>query len=1031
MTSAHEFCDTKKVRRSEEFSKSHEMPGRQSTTAPSLRKPKPKKQKAKRSLNALAIAEQQNPTRSKIRQSRLGKSEPEPTKRKRQEDNGDDELEDGEGQGKRRKAGDKDRYGNAIEHGSDSSGNELVIGQVNTDDDSDLDSDEAMGASDEERFEGFGFRGSQDKASHSEARSRKAALKEDNDELRDVDLREDGDEDLGFEEESDGLGEDAVDLAAMLDASDDEKDPPQDPALPSESLHGSESDDNSDNDASAEDDESTLSYSGDEDDARDSAKLASLQTLVSTMNEQNEQTGRSRAPVDAQESTTPSEFGLNSKRKLTIADMIPSVTDPALRKSLKLLADNDPKPTSKRGGIPKKLDVPLPKRQQDRLDRAAAYEQSKETLNRWIDTVKHNRRAEHLSFPLKDPNATPAPGSQRLLPTSYSQPLTDLENTIQNILKDSGLAGSDGKTEEQQVQAYEELRTNKMPLEEVQARRAELRRARELLFREEIRAKRINKIKSKSYRKVHRKERERNMQREKDALAAAGVDDSESEKERQDRRRAEERMGARHRESRWAKGVKDSGRAKWDDDARGGVTEMARRGEDLRRKIEGKQVAGDDGDDDGDGMASSDSESDEEDILEDGETRSNRKFQDRLQRLDEDGSEMDLNDKGSRLASMDFMKRAEARRKARNDADVESLRRDFAGEETPSEEEGQEGQGRKSYGPAKYQKSSTKPRLSDRKAEKNEFEERLGSDDEDEEDRGGAKDEDVDIVVDNSSVQVKANASERPSLGSKRGKKSLENYEASTQEASGNPWLMGSKKGSNASRQQTQNPDAGAIISNTSEVNVIPPPAEKTKPRSALKGARKAEAARQIVQAPKKVPNQSVPAVEHPNSENESEDAANLPFILRNQNLVHKAFAGDEVVANFEEEKRALVQDEDEKVIDNTLPGWGSWIGAGIGKKALKRNKGKVLTKVPGTAPETRQDAKLDKVIINEKRVKKNSKYLASNLPHPFETRQQYERSLRLPVGPEWTTKETFQGMTKPRILMKPGVIAPMSKPMV
>lgn len=1002
------------------------MPGRQSTTAPSLKKPKPKRQKAKRSLNALAIAEQQHPTRSKIRQSRLGKSEPEPTKRKRQEDNEDDELEDGEGREKRRKAGEKDRYGNAIEHGSDSSGNEWVIGQVNSDDDSDLDSDEAMGASDEERFEGFGFRGFQDKTMQSKARSKKATPEEHIDELRDIDLREDSDENLGSAEESDGLGEDAVDLAAMLDASDDDENPHQKSDPSSESLPGSESDGESGTGSSAEDEESTLSYSGDEDDARDSAKLASLQTLVSTMNENNEQNGRGRAPVDAQESTAPSEFGLNSKRKLTIADMIPSVTDPALRKSLKLLADNDPKPTSKRGGIPKKLDVPLPKRQQDRLDRAAAYEQSKETLNRWIDTVKHNRRAEHLSFPLKDPNATPAPGSQHMLPTSYSRPLTDLESTIQNILKESGLAGPDAKSEEQQVQAFEELKTNKMPLEEVQARRAELRRARELLFREEIRAKRINKIKSKSYRKVHRKERERNMQREKDALAAAGVDDSESEKERQDRRRAEERMGARHRESRWAKGVKDSGRAKWDEDARGGVTEMARRGEDLRRRIEGKPVAGDD-----DEMASSESESEEEDDIEDEDTRSNRKFKDRLQRLDEDGNEMDLNDKGSRLASMDFMKKAEARRKARNDADVESLRRDLAGEETPSEEEAHEGQGRKSYGPMKDQTSSTKARQSDQRAEKNEFEERPGSADEDEEGRDGAKDEDVDIVVDSSSVQVKANTLEKPSLGGKRGRKSLESYEASTQEASENPWLMGSKKVSNASRRRTHNADAGAIISNTAEMNTIPPPAEKTKPRSALKGARKAEAARQIVQAPKKPSNQSVPTVEKPSSENESDDAANLPFILRNRDLVHKAFAGDDVVANFEEEKRATVQDEDEKVIDDTLPGWGSWIGAGIGKKALRRNKGKVLTKVPGIAAEKRQDAKLDRVIINEKRVKKNGKYLASSLPHPFETRQQYERSLRLPVGPEWTTKETFQGMTKPRILMKPGVIAPMSKPMV
>lgn len=1010
----------------------HEMPGRQSTTAPSLKKPKPKRQKAKRSLNALAIAEQQNPTRSKIRQSRLGKSEPEPTKRKRPEDDEDGQFENGDGKEKRRKTWGKDQYGGEIEHGNDSSGNEWVLGQVNSDDDSDLDSDEALGSSDEERFEGFGFPGSQDETSRRKAHSRRADPEVDNDELRDVDLREDGDKVLGSDQESDGLGEGDVDLDTMLDASDDDYDDKylhQNPGQSSQSLHGSESDGNPDNGSSTEDGESVLSYSGDEDDAQESAKLASLQTMVSTMNEQNLNTGRSRAPVDAQESTTPSEFGLNSKRKLTIADMIPSVTDPGLRKSLKLLADNDPKPTSKRGGIPKKLDVPLPKRQQDRLNRAAAYEQSKETLNRWIDTVKHNRRAEHLSFPLKDPNATAPPGSQRLMPVSHSQPLTDLEGTIQNILKDSGLVGPNGRSEEEQMQAFEELETNKMPLEEVQARRAELRRARELLFREEIRAKRIKKIKSKSYRKVHRKERERNLQREKDTLTAAGVDDSESEKERQDRRRAEERMGARHRESRWAKGVKDSGRAKWDEDARGGMTEMARRGEDLRRRIEGRTVAGDD-----DGMVSSESQSDEseeEEDIEDGDTRNSRQFQDRLRRLDEDGNELDSNDKGSRLASMDFMKKAETLRKTRNDADVEHLRRDFAGEETPSEEEGQEGQGRKSYGPMKSQTSSTKGRQSDRKAEKNEFEERPDSDNEDEEDQDGTKDEDVDIVVDNSSVQVKANAVVKPSLGDKPRRKPYENQEVPIQEASENPWLMGTKKDLNVSRRRTQNPNAGAIISNNQAVNAMLPPAEKIRPRSALKGARQAEASRQNVQPSKKASTPAIPNTDNPNSENESDDAANLPFVLRNQDLVRKAFAGDEVVANFEQEKRATIQDEDEKVIDSTLPGWGSWTGAGIGKKAERRNKGKVLTKIPGIVAEKRQDAKLDRVIINEKRVKKNSKYLASSLPHPFETREQYERSLRLPVGPEWTTKETFQGMTKPRILMKPGIIAPMSKPML
>ena len=67
---------------------------------------------------------------------------------------------------------------------------------------------------------------------------------------------------------------------------------------------------------------------------------------------------------------------------------------------------------------------------------------------------------------------------------------------------------------------------------------------------------------------------------------------------------------------------------------------------------------------------------------------------------------------------------------------------------------------------------------------------------------------------------------------------------------------------------------------------------------------------------------------------------------------------------------------------------------------------------------------------MNEKRVKKNGKYLATELPHPFESRQQYERSLRLPMGPEWTTKSTFQDATKPRVLIKQGIIKPMAKPM-
>ena len=64
-----------------------------------------------------------------------------------------------------------------------------------------------------------------------------------------------------------------------------------------------------------------------------------------------------------------------------------------------------------------------------------------------------------------------------------------------------------------------------------------------------------------------------------------------------------------------------------------------------------------------------------------------------------------------------------------------------------------------------------------------------------------------------------------------------------------------------------------------------------------------------------------------------------------------------------------------------------------------------------------------------KKTIKKNNRYLATELPHPFENRAQYERSLRVPIGPEWTTKKDFQDGVKPRILLKQGIVRAIAKP--
>ncbi|KAL8710392.1 MAG: hypothetical protein Q9220_004993 [cf. Caloplaca sp. 1 TL-2023] len=996
------------------------MAGRKSTgPLPIHAKPpaaKSGKRKKERSLNALAIAEKSNPDRPKIRKHRLGQDElEENTKRKREivQQDGSDDDDNGYGRetslaSKRRKTTSSGNRNQELDYGSDSEGNEWVTGGVGSEDDSSLNSDEAFGESDEERFEGFNFGGSSPIGAKGENRRNSNAQQA----STEVDLDE-GEENGSID---DDLGDEGVDMAAVLDA-------------------GSDSDDGNDgqggrrsldsegevHDKLQKNDDSALSVTDEEEDYRDSAKIESVRSLVNTLSKQDEAQAPKPRMSNNNQSNNASESGTTFKQKATITDILSSITNPELKKFLRVLADSNTKPSSKRSGTVGKLDVPLVKRQRDRLDRAAAYEKSKETIDRWTDTVKYNRRAEHLSFPLQNPGAMNARGGDKL--DRQTKPLTDLEMTIQSILYDSGLAPTNEISEEGQIQAFEQLQANKMPLEEVQARRAELRKARDLLFREEIRARRIKKIKSKSYRRVHRKERERLVQKDKEALAMAGVEDSESEKERRDRRRAEERMGAKYRESRWAKGVKESGRMAWDEDARSGVEEMAKREEDLKRRILGKDPGSSDEEE------SSDATEEDEDGSNSGKASS--MLLNRLRRLDEgtDGMKKGVRNSTSALSSMKFMQNAEAAQKLSNEEAIKQVQRELAGEETPSEEEPESTLGRRLYGPSNNARQpTTKAEALDSRSE---FEERQLSNDEAEE-NSQIKDDDLQIIVDSNDT-VKPASVQYPS----NERKAKWPVKKASSQASGfveeNPWLSGGKTKSSARDRRQQDSRATAIITNgiPNDLNDVGHgPNAAALPKEAI------SVTEEVRNAPTSPPIDSNSEVE------DSDDASNVedgeaaekgkgPLVFRNQDLVRKAFAGDDVVASFEKEKEETMQSEDEKVIDDTLAGWGHWTGAGISKKAQRRNKNRVTRKQEGIPRAKRQDAKLKKVVINEKRVKKNVKYLASQLPHPFETKQQYERSLRLPVGPEWTTKETFQAATKPRVLMKQGIITPMARPMV
>ncbi|KAI1487614.1 Utp14 protein-domain-containing protein [Biscogniauxia mediterranea] len=919
------------------------MPGRQSHgrpllgSGPSSSKGKGRsKNKAskKKALDAFAIAQEeygdrlkQNPRNRGLDAELSGRSGAKHARDEEDDDDDDDYEEDEDGappRKMRRGAGGRARADEDIEYGSDSSGNEWQIG-VPDDDDSEIDSDEAFGESDEEKFDGYAFRGSKNK-------NKKQADEDDEDE----DDEDDEDDDI---DDADGasLGSDAIDLAAALDMSMSEDEGGPDAGR-------EEQDSDSDDESGSEESKSGDESSDIDDDEVDDVSESGINEWVSQF----------AGVEDAEEETTST----TTKPKINLKDLgLLKVKDPELKKSLKLMSKEEK--TSK----PKKLDVPLARRQQAQIDRAAAYEKTKQSLDRWTETVKHNRRADHLVFPLPQNEIGLARhDNTEIMPLNQKAAGTELEQTIMAIIEESGL-GPSAEKEKKNTQDDDEIDGEGLSRTDRKALWQQKRRERELKSREDARAKRIAKIKSKAYHRVHKKQDQREAMKEHEAKVAAGEIDSEEEREAQDRQRAMERMGARHRESKWAKMSNKGGRAAWDESVRTGVTDMARRDEELRRRIEGKSSKAHD-DDDSDSDYSGDSE--------DGDERK------RLLRQLNDVSAAEDTEPKSKLMSMDFMQKAENAKKKANDELIAQMRKELGSDNDDQSGSDDEPEyiGRRKFG--QPSEKTEKPNEPVAKARKQ-----------------GISKGDI--------------------------QEARENFNKTTTNRS---------KGLSApiTQEQTTNPTAGAWSQAATSGH-----AKKQKGKSGSGAVVLDFGADSVVIAPSAGPVKSSKPSKKPVAPNDDyssdDDDIHKPIEFHEQELIERAFGGLDVVGEFEKEKAAIESEDDEKIVDNTLPGWGSWAGEGISNREKNRHKGRFLTKKDGVKKKDRKDAKLKNVIISEKIVKKNTKFMASQLPHPFDSRATYEQSLRLPMGPEWLTKESFQDVTKPKVLMKQGIIAPISKP--
>jgi U3 small nucleolar RNA-associated protein 14 len=183
------------------------------------------------------------------------------------------------------------------------------------------------------------------------------------------------------------------------------------------------------------------------------------------------------------------------------------------------------------------VEAPLPIRSQERMNRTAAYDESKKAISKWIPIIKKNREADQISFPMNEP--TPQNISSGSLVNKF-KPLTSMELEINELLNTSGLT-------EQKQKESEELELNIVSPEEMKERLAQLSKMRSLMFYQEQKQKKIAKIKSKTYRKIHKKQADKEKEEFSEQIKLLDPELLQESRDKADFERIKERMTLKHK----------------------------------------------------------------------------------------------------------------------------------------------------------------------------------------------------------------------------------------------------------------------------------------------------------------------------------------------------------------------------------------------------------------------------------------------------------------------------------------------------
>jgi len=768
----------------------------------------------------------------------------------------------------------------------------------------------------------------------------------------------------------------------------------------------------------------------------------------------------------------------------------------------------------------KTTSTPIAKVVSSRIQRKVGYGNTKEDITGWVEVVQQNRQAETLDFRPKE--RVDILTKNKLI--DKFEPTTKFEKELAEALELAGQQDEETLQKRESSELVDELESNELTLEEYQQRRGQLAKMRALMFYHEQKRHHINKIKSKKYRRIRKKQRERVKEAELSAQMEDGDTDLVHEmEEKEEIDRMKERMTLAHKNiGKWAKRVIKRGK-NVDMDTRKALSAQLHRGEELRRKMN-STIAGENSDsdsDDDEDLAEAarnilaETEADAADKvagkglfklsfmrkgLEKQRERANQEARELLLELQDDGGDDGDESEEEEIKARNKKKKKKVASAADMagvleegklvanllnfgnsstlavdgviDIDIDSS--GFTGSQTlplktpspdshnestlpdvPAAEKvmkGKKTQKKKPKTGAKgtqTQEAAAKEKKSKETSEKEKMSEATAAATED----GGKKnrkkkkkknsniqenDQKNGCIVKNSNntvntsittlsekqldsqnkttiLEVSGNENSKGKNKSKNKKKTTQVREVVTtkKEEEANPWMsavMGKKnKRKKRNTQQSKKVDKNGIVDMEGTASIILTTNQKSS--NSLDDSNDKESVN------KGTADKSIVSLTQ-------SELVKRAFVTPNEEDIDEEFAKEKAEAEEGDES------DGKKLKKNTGPetvdGWGSWTGIGAPPPPKKPEEKAPLKK---EKKRKRNDEKRPNLIMNEKRLKKTAKFQIAHIPHPYKSREEYERAMSGAIGKEWNVTSSFKSLTRPDVITRIGkIIQPISK---